>query len=117
MKANKFNAKKTTVDGHTFDSKAEASRYIELKMLKKAKKIDRLELQPTFSLHVDGELIGKYRADFLYIDLSTGKEVVEDVKGGEATKTPLYRWKKKHLKAEHGIDIVEVLQSRKKQRR
>ena len=78
MKANKFNAKKTAVDGHTFDSKAEASRYIELKMLKKAKKIDRLELQPTFSLHVDGELIGKYRADFLYIDLSTGEEVVED---------------------------------------
>ena len=42
--------------------------------------------------------------------MSTGEEVVEDVKGGEATKTPLYRWKKKHLKAEYGISIVEVLQ-------
>ena len=110
MKGNKFNAKKTTIDSHTFDSKAEATRYRELSLLKKAKKIDGLELQPSFSLHVNGELIGKYRADFRYVDMAPGEEVVEDVKGGEATKTPLYRWKKKHLKAEYGIAIVEVLQ-------
>jgi hypothetical protein len=31
--------------------------------------------------------------------------VVEDVKG---FKTELYRWKKKHVEAQYGIEIVEI---------
>ena len=36
---NKFGAKRTTIDGITFDSKLEADRYIQLKLLEKAGKI------------------------------------------------------------------------------
>lgn len=56
--------------------------------------------------------IGTYRADFSYweppiSDPTTTKHthVVEDVKG---FKTPLYRWKKKHVEAQYGIEIREV---------
>ncbi|MFA6364578.1 DUF1064 domain-containing protein [Methanoregula sp.] len=48
------NAQKTTldVDGqpHTFPSKAEAARYLQLKCLEKAGIVTRIELQPEFEL-------------------------------------------------------------------
>ena len=108
MKKNKYGAIKTTVDGITFDSKAEAQRYGELKQLEKAGKIKSLEMQPTCDLHVRECKIGTYSADFRYWNLNKGVWIVEDVKGGNATKTPLYRWKKKHVEAEYSITITEV---------
>ena len=127
MKRNghKFNAKPTVVDGIRFSSKAEAKRYGELKMLEKAGKIESLELQPVFPLRVllttgsmkgaaqalAGEYptIGKYVADFKYFrnDAPTGW-VIEDVKS-PATKTPIYRFKKKFVEAQYGITITEVM--------
>ena len=47
---NKFNARKTVVDGITFDSKKEANRYRELKLLERAGKICCLRLQVPFEL-------------------------------------------------------------------
>lgn len=41
----KYKAKKTKVDGITFDSKKEAERYRQLKMLENAGHISDLELQ------------------------------------------------------------------------
>jgi hypothetical protein len=107
----KFNAQRTEVDGISFASKAEARRYSELLLLAKAGKIECLELQPVFHLSVSrgalvgGEVIGKYVADFRYYDMDSGRDVVEDVKG---FKTELYRWKKKHVEAQYGIEIVEI---------
>lgn len=110
----KFNAVKTVVDGFTFDSKAEAARYGVLKLREKAGEIDGLVLQPEFVLTVDriedGEPreIGVYRGDFRYRDHVASAQpfvVVEDVKG---FKTPLYRWKKKHVEAQYGIQIREI---------
>ena len=46
-----------------------------------------------------------YRADFSYIE--KGVYVVEDVKGGEATKTPVYKLKKALMRYFHGIEIKE----------
>jgi dsDNA-binding SOS-regulon protein len=46
---NKYNAKKTVVDGITFHSKKEADRYCELRLLQKAGQISHLELQPVFN--------------------------------------------------------------------
>ncbi len=83
----KYNAKKSTVDGHTFDSIREAERYRELKLLEKGKEIRNLVLQPRFLLQ--DEFFDKngvkhkkieYVADFLYID-KDDKAIVEDVKG------------------------------------
>jgi hypothetical protein len=99
MTYSKYGNRKTGVDGNTFDSKKEAERYVELKLLEKGGVISGLELQPKFELQkpfFDKE--GKkhraitYIADFQYLDKKTGKLVVEDVKG---RKTEVYKIKKK----------------------
>ena len=100
----KYNAKRTTVDGITFASQKEAKRYQELKLLERAHKIFSVIVQPRFDLIVNGKKCGKYLADFSY-HTDDGGLVVEDVKG---VKTPVYRLKKKLVKALYGIDITEV---------
>ena len=99
----KYNAVKTTVDGIKFDSKAEARRYSELKLLLKVKTIADLELQPRYDFVVNGVKIGFYKADFRY--KIGNRIIIEDVKG---VKTPVYNLKKKLMKAIHGIDILET---------
>lgn len=106
-----------TVDGILFASKREAKRYAELKLLERAGEIHRLGLQPGFPLavhrpgHVLPTKIGEYRGDFVYCECRRGatcewtRQVVEDVKGFQ---TPLYKWKKRHVEAQYGIEIREV---------
>lgn len=120
--ASKYHARKTTVDGITFDSKKESQRYAELKLLEKAGEIRGLELQPVFELRARSDYIstntvklGVYKADFRYeqkLEVNTGNvmltswhKVIEDVKG---VKTPLYSWKKKHVEAQYGITVREI---------
>lgn len=90
-------------DDTAFDSKLEARRYRELKLLEKAGAISQLEFHKHWDLHVNNILIGYYEADFTYLE--NGKTVIEDAKG---MPTPLYRWKKKHIRAEYGIEIREI---------
>jgi len=104
--ANKYNAKKTIVDGITFDSRKESIRYSELKLLEKAGVIDSLDIQPRFDLIVNGTKCGFYRGDFKYNE--NGKEIVEDVKSPFTAKLPVYRLKKKLIKAIYGIEIRET---------
>lgn len=98
MTRHKYNAKRTVVDGITFDSKAEARRYGELKIMERAGEIADLVLQPAFELQegycVNGRKVRPitYRADFEYTDTRTGSTVVEDVKGAE---TPEFKLKRK----------------------
>lgn len=103
----KFRNVKTTIDGLMFDSKREASRYAELKLLERVGDIEKLELQPKFPLLVNGLKICTYIADFSYTDRRTGERVVEDVKSAP-TKTAQYRIKVKLLKALHGIKVLET---------
>lgn len=104
----KYGALPTMVDGIKFASKAEARRYGALRLLERAGEISELELQPRFPLIVhfwdEQERIGEYRGDFAYYD-RLGERIVEDVKG---FKTPLYKWKKRHVEAQYGIVIREV---------
>lgn len=106
---NKFGAKKTTIDGIRFDSKKEANRYLELKLLKLGGNISHLELQPEFIIHDGFECRGKkyrvikYRADFKYIE--NGQTIVEDVKG---FKTPVYNIKKKMFLKKYGNDLLFI---------
>ncbi len=106
----KYGNKKVTIDGKKFDSKAEGARYVELKRLQEGGVISGLKTQEEFALPVNGALICKYRADFIYLD-SDGNLVVEDVKGGPVT--PVYTLKKKLMKAIHGIEIQEVRKVRR----
>jgi len=101
----KYGAVPTTVDGLRFHSAKEARRYSELRLLERAGQIRGLECQPRFPLAVAGATIGVYIADFRYGEVATGQDCVEDVKG---VRTPLYRWKKRHVAAQYGIQIREV---------
>ena len=93
---NKYNARKTTIDGIEFDSQKEANRYCELKLLERAGQITDLYLQPVFILEEAFNKNGRryraitYKADFQYKE--NGKTIVEDTKG---FRTEVYKIKKK----------------------
>lgn len=102
---NKYNAKKTYVDGIAFDSKKEAKRYQELKLLERGGVISDLDYQVKFELipKQEGERPCYYVADFVYTE--NGKKVVEDVKG---FRTDVYKLKRKLMLLVHSIRIKEV---------
>ena len=102
----KYKNIKTVVDGITFASKKEATRYTQLMTLQNAGKIRGLQLQPRIALMVNGQKIGYYIGDFQY-ELN-GQVILEDVKS-TATKTPVYNLKKKILATyDPPIHISEV---------
>ena len=116
MRTSKYRARKVEIDGITFDSKREAHRYSELKLLERAGKIENLELQKEFELipaqyeqsnkRKRGKCLEracKYKADFCYIE--NGERIVEDTKG---FKTKDYIIKRKLMLYVHGIKIREV---------
>jgi hypothetical protein len=107
-KRNKYAAQPVEADGYTFASKAEHRRYEQLKLMLLAGEIQDLVLHPKFSLIVYGVKVGRYTADFMYFDMRLARRVVEDVKGGNATRTEAYGLRKKLMKACHGIDVIEV---------
>ena len=104
-KRNKYGARKTTVDGITFDSKWEAQRWGELQAMERGGLVRDLERQVKYDIVVNGEKICRYIADFRYKmvdDDGSTKEVVEDAKGFE---TADFKIKKKLMKAVHQIDL------------
>lgn len=108
-KANKFKAVKHDEDGHTFASGAELRRYRELKLMVQAGEIvDLMIHSPVFGIVVNGHKVSRYTPDFSYHRAETDEWVIEDVKGGRATKTRDYVLRKKLVKALYGVEIVEI---------
>ena len=114
MRRNKYNARKTTVCGHTFDSKKEAERDRVLLSKEQAGEISALTIHPRFEIMPKfKDRTGKthrsinYVGDFEYIEEPDKTWVVEDVKG---VQTQVFRIKKKLFLREYpGVDfrIVE----------
>ena len=98
-KKSKYNAKKTKVDGHTFDSQKEAEYYKELDLLLKSGEIKWFCLQPIFIISEGVE----YRADFIVCDKKNKVHII-DVKG---FKTQVYKIKKKLFRNKFKIEIEE----------
>ena len=103
----KYHNRRTEIDGITFASKREASRYAELKLLQRIGEIVELECQPRYPLTLNGVKLATYVADFRYRRVVSGEIVVEDVKS-KPTITDVYRLKKKLMLAIHGIELNEV---------
>lgn len=125
--ASKYHSKKTEVDGIVFDSKREAQRYQQLKLMEKAGVICDLKRQVKYELipaqYVDGKCVERavtYTSDFEYYILNPlkhktimadpnaktiGQHVVEDVKG---MRTDTYKIKRKLMLYRYGILITEV---------
>lgn len=108
---NKYHSKKVNIDGITFDSKKEANRYCELKLLEKAGEIDCLKRQVKYELipaqRLDGKVVERavhYIADFVYKD-KDGELIVEDTKG---FRTADYIIKRKLMLWVHNIRIKEI---------
>lgn len=120
-KNNKYSNQKVTIDGETFDSKKEAKRYCELKLLERAGEIRHLRRQEKFLLIpsqyeevVDAKGKPKqkcierecvYIADFVYQDARTGELVAEDTKG---VRTKEYIIKRKLMLYNNRIKIKEI---------
>lgn len=104
-KKSKYNATKTEVDGIIFDSKKEANRYKELKLLLKCGRIGLLQRQVEYELNEGGSHSLKYIADFEYIDALTGQKITEDCKG---FRTDIYKKKCRLMKKVHNITIKET---------
>ena len=113
-KPNKYNARKTTVCGRTFDSKREAEVYLELLAQKQAGGIVRIGFQPSYTL-LEGfvDNTGKkqrpitYTADF-FVTYADGRSEVIEVKG---VRTRDYLLRKKlllHMMREKDIVFREV---------
>lgn len=114
-KRSKYRNVKTVVDGITFDSKKEAQRWCELRLLEKAGDIRYLTRQHEFKYCGDEgkQVLFTYMADFLYWHLPSLRNIVEDVKpfdvkSGKFKTTPLYDLKKKLIEDRFGITITEV---------
>ena len=105
----KYHAKKTVIDGITFDSRKEASRYLALKSMEEDGTIEDLRRQVRYELVPAFDVDGKhyrpvfYVADFVYVE--NGKEVVEDVKG---VRTDTYKLKSKLFARRYGMSIKET---------
>lgn len=99
MPRSKYGAKKTQVDNINFHSQAEAKRYRELMLLKRAGEVVEVVLQPSYVLmpgfrhKATGKRVQPitYKADFL-VTYADGHQEIEDVKG---VQTEVYRIKKK----------------------
>lgn len=91
-------------------------RYCELKLLLKAGKIANLRLQVPYKLEVNGQLVCRYVADFVYEECpmtSEYKTVVEDTKG---FLTSEFKLKRKLFKAIYGMDITCVYADERRNR-
>ena len=94
-KGNKYHAKKTVVDGMVYDSKKEAARFQELKLLELSGYISDLRKQVKFSIcpKSGGNKRERfYIADFVYTE--GGKQIIEDVKSPATRSNPVYSLKK-----------------------
>ena len=120
-KRKKYNNTVCYYQGAKFDSKKELERYLILKDKEKRGEIFQLKrqvkinIQPRFKTP-DGKTVREiyYQADFVYLKpvynagvFKEYRHVIEDVKGGNATKTAVYKLKKKLL-AYKGFYIEEV---------
>lgn len=113
----KYKAEKVTIAGITFDSRKEATRYFELRLMEQSGKIKNLERQKSYELipsqcDEDGMVVERavvYIADFVYEE--NGKLVVEDVKGYRNPSSQAYAkfvLKRKLMLYKYGIRIKET---------
>jgi hypothetical protein len=106
---NKYKNVKTPLDGHTFDSKREAGEFALLKLRERAGEVSEIELQPTFPLVVNGVKIGRFTADFRFVDHIEKRRRVIDVKSPPTAKNTAFRLRKKLAEALYGIEIEVCL--------
>ena len=102
----KYHNKPMKIGDLRFASQAEAKRWNELSLLVLGKQITGLRCQPRFPMVVNGKTVCTYVGDFLYLELATGRQICEDVKGME---TPVFKIKRKLFEALHPSIELRVI--------
>lgn len=109
---NKYRNIKVKVNGIEFDSRLEANRYCQLKILERAKEIKDLRrqvefvLQPSYRKNNKTIRAIKYVADFVYYDRRKMKTIIEDTKG---YRNEVYKLKKKMFEYQYPhLEITEI---------
>lgn len=103
----KFNNRKVTDEaGNEHASQKQFRRWQELQLRERAGEIRSLRREVPFALVVGGVLVCTYVADHVY-ELGAAT-IVEDVKSEPTRKLPVYRIKKRLMKAIHNIEVQEV---------
>lgn len=118
--------RRVEVDSYKFASQAEASRYLELKLLQQAGKIVGLEPHPYWNIEIKGVHVCRVVADFLYWEQrpkprldGNGEDmipslVVEDIKSERigkdgkvkfTTDTRISKIGRKLLFAQYGVEV------------
>ncbi len=117
---NKYGNKPVTIDNIKFQSSAEGSRYLVLKLRLKAGLIKDLILQPRFVLQESFKKNDKTErsitliADFGYLD-ENGNTVIEDVKG---CRTEVFNIKLKLFERRYpDLTLTLILVKRKKRKK
>ena len=100
FRRHKYNAKKTVVDGITFDSQKEARYYSQLKLRQQAGEIEFFLRQVPF--HLPGGTV--LRVDFVEFHTDGSVHVV-DVKGMETAE---FKIKKREVEATYPIEVEIV---------
>ena len=114
----KYHNTKTVADGIKFDSKLEAERYAQLKILERAGVIRDLELQPEYELIPSFRKNGKtwrrtvYKADFRYILAEDDSYIIEDVKGSTEVITSIFRLKRKLFEYKYPYYTISIVTSK-----
>ena len=108
VKRQKYHAKKVTIDGMVFDSKAEGAYYLHLKNLKLDFKIhEPFTILDSFNLEHPKKHVRacKYTPDFSIYE--HGKLIsVVDVKGNRATLTEASRLRMKIFMSKYKVPVV-----------
>ena len=109
--SNKYNARRTEIDGITYHSAREAQICHALRLLERAGEILDLELQPKYKFVIDGVKIGTYTADARYFDLRSrelyGWHVI-DVKSEATAAREDFKLKMKLMQALYGVTVELV---------
>ena len=114
----KYHNTKTVADGIKFDSKLEAKRYVQLKIMERAGVIRDLELQPEYELIPSFRKNGKtwrrtvYKADFRYILAEDDSYIIEDVKGSTSVITDVFRLKQKLFEYKYPDSTISMVTSK-----
>ena len=113
-KRSKYANVKVELDGYTFDSKGEAARYEELRLLERAGEISSLRIHTRWELQPgwrdeDGKKWRAitYESDFDYVE--GDKFVVEDFKG---VKTQVFKLKAKMFRYTYPEFIFRITEAK-----
>lgn len=115
VRSGKIPHRTSKCDGEKLDSKAEAERYRELRLMQRAGRISKLKCHPQWEIipaqrGPDGKVLfraAKYTADFSYIQ--DGELIVEDVKSEYTAKEKDYIIRRKLMLHVNGIYVHEII--------